>query len=306
MDLWHLTVFCKVLDERSFSGASRALHLSQPTVSSHIQSLEEYFGCRLVDRLARETRPTASGVLLYEFARRLLKLRDELESAMAEHQGARRGHLTLGGSTIPGGYLLPRVVGLFKQENPAVNITLRIGDSAEILDDILGGQVELGMVGVRSRSREIVQEPLVQDELRLVIPPRHPWADGTKTAVSVAELCHEPFVAREAGSGTRKTLEDALATHGLNLRDFECVAEMGSTQAVIQAVKAGLGLAMLSSIAVADELATNSVHCLPMADLELRRWFYLSWHRRRTLSPLGNRFRSFVRDRLLMQETEKT
>jgi DNA-binding transcriptional LysR family regulator len=299
MDLWHLTVFCRVLDEKSFSRASRSLRLSQPTVSSHIRSLEDHFGCRLVDRHAREALPTAAGTLLYEFARRLLKMRDELESALAEHQGARRGHVQIGGSTIPGSYLLPRLIGDYKHANPEVSITLRIGDSAEILEDIQAGHVELGVVGARGRGREIIQVPLVEDELRVVAPPRHPWSTDDSPAITLHELCREPFISRELGSGTRKAVEEALAARGLSLRDLNVVAEMGSTQAVIQAVKAGLGVSMLSTVAVADDVIIGAMRQVPLADLELRRWFYLSWHRRRTLSPLANRFREFLQNQLM-------
>jgi DNA-binding transcriptional LysR family regulator len=114
MDLWQLHIFCRVVERKSFSRAAEIVHLSQPTVSSHIQDLEAHFGCRLIDRLARQVVPTQAGRLLYSYARRLLALRDETETAMAQHQGRLTGNLVIGGSTIPGGYLLPGVVGLFK------------------------------------------------------------------------------------------------------------------------------------------------------------------------------------------------
>ena len=122
MDLWQLHIFCRVVERKSFSKAAEIVHLSQPTVSSHIQDLEAHFGCRLIDRLSRQVVPTQAGRLLYSYARRLLALRDETETAMAQHQGRLTGNLVIGGSTIPGGYLLPGVVGLFKKRYPQMTV----------------------------------------------------------------------------------------------------------------------------------------------------------------------------------------
>ncbi len=108
MDLWQLHVFCKVVELRSFSRAGEMINLSQPTVSSHIKYLEEHFGCRLIDRLSREALPTKAGELLYTYARELITLRDEAETALAEFHGKIRGNLVIGGSTIPGCIFFPK------------------------------------------------------------------------------------------------------------------------------------------------------------------------------------------------------
>ena len=125
MDLWQLNIFCRVIEMKSFSKAGEAIHLSQPTVSSHIKDLEAHFGTKLVDRLARQALPTKAGELLYEYAVRLLTLRDETESAMAEFLGKIKGRLSLGGSTIPAGYLLPRWIGEFTAAFPRSQRLLR-------------------------------------------------------------------------------------------------------------------------------------------------------------------------------------
>ena len=112
MDLWQLHIFTKVVELKSFSKAGAAIHLSQPTVSSHIKDLEDHFECRLIDRLGKEALPTKAGTLLYGYARKLLSLKGETETALAQFKGKTRGHLVVGGSTIPGGYILPLIIGM--------------------------------------------------------------------------------------------------------------------------------------------------------------------------------------------------
>ena len=147
MDLWQLNIFCKVIEFKSFSKAGNVVHLSQPTVSSHIKDLETHFGCRLIDRLAKEAIPTKAGELLYAYARKLIALKDETETALAEFQGNLRGRLVVGGSTIPGVYILPRMVGAFVAAYPNVTTAIRIGDTEGIVGDIAGGHLEIGIVG---------------------------------------------------------------------------------------------------------------------------------------------------------------
>jgi len=152
MDLWQLHIFCRVVECKSFSKAAEAVHLSQPTVSSHIKDLEEHFKCLLIDRLSREAAPTAAGRLLYDYARRMLALRSETETALAQHQGKMHGPLVVGGSTIPGGYLLPRVIGKFKLRYPEIRPALIIADTQRIVAGVLRGRSRWGW-SVRTRAR---------------------------------------------------------------------------------------------------------------------------------------------------------
>jgi DNA-binding transcriptional LysR family regulator len=293
MDLWHLKVFCKLVELKSFSKAGEAVRLSQPTVSSHIKELENYFGVQLVDRLSRQAVPTKAGELLYGYAQRLTALRDEAEAAMSEFLGQIKGRLTIGGSTIPGGYILPRWIGLFAREYPQVRVALIIGDTAEILDRIAEGELEIGMVGAQSDDRRLHQVPLVQDRLWLAVPPGHPWA--RKRAVSVAALAGEPFIAREQGSGTQRTIEAHLAAAGIQTGALRIVAELGSTQAVLQGIKNGAGVAIASALALADDLKAGTLKRVAIEGLDLKRQFFLTRHRQRTPSPVCRAFVDFLR-----------
>jgi DNA-binding transcriptional LysR family regulator len=296
MDLWQLHIFCRVVEWRSFSKAAEAVHLTQPTVSSHIKDLEAHFGCPLIDRLSKEAVPTEAGRLLYGYAQRLLALREEIETAMAQHQGKTRGRLVIGGSTIPGGYLLPRVVGQFKKHYPAVMLALTIADTDQIIAGILEGALEFGVVGAESRDKNILQEILISDEMRLIVPGGHPWA--SKKKIALALLLTEPYIARERGSGTLQSLQESLRRKGHDAGELNVVAEMGSTEAIRQGIKEGIGVSILSTLAIAEDLASGGLRAVAVEGLDLTRHFYITRHRQRSLSPLGAAFIDFLKQNL--------
>jgi DNA-binding transcriptional LysR family regulator len=296
MDLWQLKVFCKVVETRSFSKAGKAVHLSQPTVSSHIKELETHFDARLIDRLARKAEPTKAGALLYDYARRLIALKDEMEAGMGDFLGTKTGRLMVGGSTIPGGYLLPQVIGGFARLHPDVNITLEIGDTATIIQATLAGQIELGIVGAKTDEGHISQLKLIDDEMCLAVPRDHRWAN--KGHVSIQDLLSEPFIIREEGSGTLKSLKMCLTKIGHDISELRTVAVMGSTEAVRQGIKSHLGVSILSTIAVAEDVRNGTLQTLAIDGLDLNRSFYLTRHKNRTPSPLCLSFEAFLKKAL--------
>ncbi len=294
MDLWQLHIFRKVVEYRSFSKAGNAVNLSQPTVSSHIKYLEDHFGCRLLDRLGKEVLPTKAGELLYGYANRLLAFRDEIETALSEFQGVVKGRMTIGGSTIPGGYILPRLIGPFVKDHREVTVSIRIGDTQTIIDEVISGELEMGIVGAGVEDKRIQQDKLIEDEMKLVVPATHPWAK--KKQVPLSLLAKEPFIVREKGSGTLKSIRNSMAACGHRLEELRVVAEMGSTTAVCQGIKNGIGVSILSPIAVEEELRAGSLKAITVEGLNLQRHFYLTRHRQRTLSPLCRMFIHFIED----------
>lgn len=293
MDLWQLKIFCKVVELKSFSKAGEAVFLSQPTVSSHIKDLENHLGTQLVDRLARSVVPTKAGQLLYGYARRLIALRDEAEAAMAEFLGKMKGRLTMGGSTIPGGYLLPQLIGRFCQRYPEVQVALIVGDTADILGRIDEGEIEIGIVGAQNTAnQQLHQTPIIEDELFVVVPGNHQWAG--KPFVSLNDLVTEPFIAREQGSGTLRAIENALQAMGRNISELRISAQMGSTEAVRQGIKNGVGISILSTIAVTEDVAAGALKTLSIKGLDLKRNFYLTRHKLRTPSPICRAFIEFL------------
>lgn len=293
MDLWQLEIFHKVIELKGFSRAAEAVHISQPTVSSHIKDLEEHFGCQLIDRIEKKAFPTRAGEILFEYANRLLSLRNDTESAMANFKGKISGKLRLGGSNIPGGYILPKLVGKFIKVYPEVNVSLKIGDSEEIIADINNSRVDLGLVGVKSNYKKIIQEILMEDHLCLVIPKNHKWADYT--SIGLKDLQNEPLILREEGSGTLKTLKNSLTRAGLKLSHLNVIANMGSTTAVLQCIRNNIGVSILSSIPILDEVNSNLLSAIPIEELNLDRHFYITRHKDRTESPLTRAFIDFIK-----------
>ena len=293
MDLWQLNIFTKVVELKSFSKAGTAIHLSQPTVSSHIKDLEDHFDCRLIDRLGKEALPTKAGELLYGYAKKLLSLKNETETALGQFKGKTRGHLVIGGSTIPGGYILPQIMGSFIKQFPEVTVSLEISDTENIVKAIRDGQIEIGLVGARYNDKNLIQEQVIDDSMCLVIPNDHRWKN--RQSVSPDMLKDEPFIAREAGSGTLKSLMQSLQHAGLDSSCLRVVATMGNTAAVRQGVKSGIGVSILSTKAVEDDVKSGGLLALTIEGVDLSRHFYLTMHKSRTLSPLCRSFADMIR-----------
>ena len=295
MDLWHLKVFQKVIDHKGFSSASKIVNLTQPTISSHIKELESHYGCRLVDRMGKKTLPTKAGLLLYEYAGKLLSLFEESETAMAEFLGTVSGRLTIGGSTIPGNYILPREIGQFIKKFNDVNISVIIGDTEQVINDILEYRLELAIVGAKTELKQVRQKKLIEDEMGLIIPENHKWTK--KDHVSIEMLLDEPFIIREQGSGTLKSIQNSFAKIGKDVFSLNIIAQLGSTAAVIQGIKNNVGISIFSKLAVEEELAAGTVKALGIKDVDLKRNFYLTSHQYRTASPLCRAFTEFLEER---------
>jgi len=292
MDLRALEVFCKIVELRSFSRAAEVVLLTQPTVSGHIKALETELGLRLFDRAGRTVTPTRAGELLHGYARRILALRDEAQQAINEHKGGLKGHLTVGGSSIPGAYILPAMVAAFKRAHPDVTMTLHVIDSREIIRGVIEGTYEVGMVGARFEEGRVHYEPFTQDELVLAVPAGHPWAG--RGTVRLSELAGQSFIMRERGSGTRKVMERALGDHDVDPGSLRVVLEVTGNEAVRQALRAGAGIAVISRRAIEDDIRCKTLTALRIHGVKLLRDFFLVTHRSRSRSPLGNAFLSFL------------
>jgi DNA-binding transcriptional LysR family regulator len=292
MDLWQLNIYCKVVEQRSFSKAGKLAHLSQPTVSSHIKDLENHFGCRLIDRLAKEAVPTKEGELLYHYAQRLIELRAETEDALRQFRDSVEGNLIVGGSTIPGGYLLPQLIAGFLKKYPKVFVSLRVGGTGKVIADILSGKIELGVVGARISDNKLEQKVLLEDEMRLVVPRNHKWSN--RRSIDLESLLREPFIVRESSSGTLNSIQNNLQKSGHSFEHFNIVSELGSTESVVQGIKNDIGLSIVSPIAVADELKSGTLKVLRINGLNLKRHFYFTRHKHRSLSPPGEAFMAYL------------
>jgi len=290
----HLQVFMAIWELHSFSRAAEKINLTQPTVSGHLKSLETILGAELFNRTARQISPTKAGELFYPYARKMLNLMAQAEREMDLFIGREKGTLDIGGSNIPGEYILPLAIGRFKKDRPVIKITLKIGDTEDIVNAVAEGRLELGMVGAVIERPEVVFEACLVDELVLAAPPGSSLAG--KKQVTMAELDSYPFIMREKGSGTRKTIEKALELAPESLRGgkLAIIAEMGSTEAIRQAVKAGVGCSIISRRAVEKDVELGLMSAASLPELDLKRQFYLILPKQRRLSPLAVEFRRFM------------
>jgi DNA-binding transcriptional LysR family regulator len=283
----HLEAFWEVARRRGFTKAADVLYLTQPTISGQIKELEEELGVVLFHRLPRTVELTEAGKLFLPKAREILEARDHLAESAAQYRGLLWGILELHASTIPGEYLLPPMLARFKEAHPEVRAVLRIHSSAEVLARLEAGEAALGVAGETGEGLGLASAPLWFDRVALYAAA----GSSIPEELPLEDLPGIPLAQREEGSATRKSVENALAKFGLPARALNVRAELGSTSAVKEAAKAGVGAAFLSQVAVACELRAGllrevRIHGFPPVE----RRFHAVWDPQRTLSPAARAF----------------
>jgi DNA-binding transcriptional LysR family regulator len=279
MDIHQLKVFASVFKNKSFSRASQKLNLSQPTISAHIKALEEEYNCKLFDRLGRTIIPTNEAEVLYKHAIEIIEKSDSVKEAIGKCKEEITGKLIIGASTIPGTYLLPFLIKVFQEKYPSVSIQVLISDSKKVIEDVSQFELLIGIVGAKLDNELIDYAPFIEDELIVVSSP----ALIKENKMTLKNLMKFPIVLREEGSGTRRETEKILESRGISLERLNIAGIFGSTDAVKQAVKAGLGVSILSRFSVTDELKHKILKEIKLIDLQMKRKFYIVTHKKRTL-----------------------
>jgi DNA-binding transcriptional LysR family regulator len=292
MELNQLRVFCAVVEKKSFSRASEAVFLSQPSVSLQIRALEQELDTRLLDRQGREVLVTRSGKLLYGYAKKILQLADEAKQSIEQLKGLIMGEIIIGASTIPGEYILPDPLAEFKGKYPGIKINLAIGDTKGIIQKVLDNAVEIGFVGQREGSEKLVFNSFATEKLVLITPVNPPLL--THDQINVGELKKVPFILRESGSGTRGTVERRLREIGVRETDLNIVMRVGSTAAVKKAVESGAGVSIISERAIGNEIKLGLLKKVPIKGLELQREFFTVYRRGRSHSPATKALLKFL------------
>jgi DNA-binding transcriptional LysR family regulator len=285
-------VFLAVAKAGSFRAAAEAMHLSQPALSQHMAEMERELGTRLFDRLGRKAALTEAGRILEEHAHRLFASLASAREAVADLTGLKRGSLVLGASTTPGIYVLPGIIAAFQATYPGVALNLRIANSALIEKQVRGNELDLGVVGGHPLrlGEECVAAGLL-DELVLIVPPDHPWA--RRREIQLSQLEGERLLVREEGSATRQVTERALQRAGGHIK---ASMELGHTEAIKQAVIAGLGIAFVSIHAIRGELATGRLRAMRLRGLRIQRHFHIIHNDARTLSASARTFIELLKD----------
>jgi DNA-binding transcriptional LysR family regulator len=257
-----LQVFHSVARLLSFTKAAEALHMTQPAVTFQVRQLEEHFNTRLFDRTHNRISLTEAGTRVYQYADRIFELYAEMENSVREMTGEIRGALTIGASTTVAEYMLPSLLGDFKEKYPDVNIHLKVSNSEGIVSMVENNAIDLGVVEAPVSNKNLVVEVCKHDDLVAIVPPGHPLAPATKT--SFAQLLQYPFICREEGSGTREVISEYLGTVNACDKDLNIAMELGSPEAVKGAVEAGMGISVVSSATIQKELKLGTLKAIPL------------------------------------------
>jgi len=284
-----------LVDEGSFSRAAKRVFLTQPSLTKHIKNLEEAVNARIVNRENMGISLTPEGKILYDYARRILKLRDEAKEKILRIKENESGNIFISASTIPATYILPQLLNEFKKLFPDIRTYIQANDSEETLGMTLNNQAEIGFIGKQTSNKRLNVKPLWKDEIVLAVPGDHPWRK--KDDVTLDEVSKEPFIIREIGSGTRKILEEYLLKNtDRSLSRFNIVCEMGSSEAVKEAIIAGLGASILSIHAINRELKQGILINVPIKDCDIQRYFYLIYKKQLSLMHHHKLFLTFVKN----------
>ncbi|RJE90572.1 LysR family transcriptional regulator [Paenibacillus sp. 1011MAR3C5] len=299
LNFHQLHIFYTVAERGSFSAAAQALHMTQPAVTMQVQSLEDYFGTKLLLRSTKKIDLTEAGRALLPYAKNSIDLIRDTDQAMSTFTKQLKGRLQLGSSLTIGEYVLPRLLGPFGQEYPHISISMKVMNTAQIMDDILNHQLNFGLIEAPVNHPDMHMEAVMSDELMLVVPSGHPLAEHK--SVTLDEAMQYPFVLREQGSGTRLVMEEQLRKKKIDPASMKLVMELGSTGAVKSAVEAGLGISFLSASSVKHEVALGLIKVVKVSDTKFQRHFYSIYLKSALLPISAVTFLTFLRERDLQQ-----
>jgi DNA-binding transcriptional LysR family regulator len=288
-----LKVFCTVAETKSFSKTSEIIHLTQPAVSLQIQALEEKYETKLFDRSSSTVTLTLAGETLYKYAKEILALYASAEKAIGKQTGILKGSLTIGAGSNIGNYILPTVITEFRRTHPKMKIYLHVSNTKRVIELLNSGNIDLGLVEGDITRQKITVKKLLSDELVLIVPPEHAWAK--KKDVSISELVKEPFIFREAGSGTRQIIEKFLTRHGITLHEMKISTILGSTEAIKDAVENGLGVSIISRWAARKENKYGTLRLLGIKEEKMVRDFSLVVNKNSVSSNSLEEFLTFLR-----------
>lgn len=289
LNLHQLATFQVVAKHCSYVRAAEELHFSQPAVSAQIRHLEESLGVKLFDQIGRKTHLTQAGEELYLYSQKIFSVIEETLDTMESLRSPRYGRLSVGADTTVGTYVIPGLLGKFHQMYPDVEITLDVVNRAALIEAIMNNRIDMAIVGRVPDDIPVEIEPFAPNELVLVASPYHRLANVS--GVPLAELAKEHFLLREVGSGTRAALETVFHEAGIPL---QVSMQVGNNSAIKQSVAAGLGIALISRVALDMELETNRLVILDVEGFPIMRQWRLVHIKDKHLSATAHAFKSFL------------
>ena len=293
MDDHKLKVFCTVAETKSFSKTSEIIHLTQPAVSLLIRALEEIYETKLFDRSSSTVTLTPAGEVLYKYAKEILALYATAEKVIGKLTGLVKGSITIGACSNIGNYLLPSVITDFRKTHLKTKIHLLVSNTKRVVELLNSGNIDIGIVEGDVVRQKMVVKKLISDELLLIVSPNHPWS--RKKEVSISDLTKEPFIFREAGSGTRQMMEKFLSRHGITPQDMKVSIVLGSTEAIKAAVENGLGVSIISRWAARKENKYGTLRLLSLKEEKMVRDFSLIINKNSVSSNALDEFLTFLK-----------
>lgn len=291
MENFRLKVFRVVAHHLNFSRAADELLLTQPAVTQQIKALEEEYGAPLFDRTGGRISLTAAGEILLPFAMQLKTICDQAYEAVSSAAGSPSGTLTVGASQTIGQYLLPKFIAGFAKRNPRVSVKAIGGNTDAILEALTQHRIQLAMIEGPALRKDLRVEPFMEDHLVLVVSASHGWAGQQ---VALQDLASTPLLMREFGSGSRRVIERALRQAGLKKKEMRIAMELDSTEGLLSAVEAGLGVTFVSRWAVRNQLALGTLRLARVEGLKLSRMFSLAYPAGPEPSGNAGAFRRFL------------
>ncbi len=291
MENFRLKVFRVVARHLNFTRAAEELLLTQPAVTQQIKALEDEYGVPLFDRSGGRISLTTAGAALLPYAEQLKSLSDEAFEVVISTAGSHAGALALGASQTIAQYLLPNFVAAFLREQPRVAVTAISGNTDEMLEAVAVHRIQIALIEGPGMRKDLHLESFMEDQMVLVVPASHEWAGQE---IDAQDLRQAPMLMREFGSGSRRVVENALAKAGLKKKDLRTVMELDSTEGLVSAVEAGLGITFVSHWTVRHQLALGSLGITRVRGLKLSRKFSIAYSA--GPEPRGNAgaFRSFI------------
>lgn len=289
-----MKTFMVVAERKNFSRAADYLRISQPAVSIQIQQLEDTLGVKLFKRYEKEITLTPAGKVLLDYAQRISVLADEATREINRLQNEVRGSLRLGATLTIGEYLLPAIMGAFKQKFPEVDFLLEVENTQTIENMLSQHEIDLALVEGPITNKRLIEQEFMTDEMLVLFAPGHRWAG--RDIVSWDEFTKEKLILREPGSGTRKVIENAVTGMGKKLGELNVFMEMGSTQAIKALVKENLGVTVLSKLTVQEELAAGSLKAAALEGCSLKRTFRFLLFKEQVPSLACEHFMKFCKE----------
>ena len=293
MEFKQLEAFVAVVDYGSFSEAARKLYLTQPTISAHVRSLEEELHTKLILRTTKKTTITTRGYQLYDSAVRMLEIRNNL---LENFTGVQKHMIDLAASTIPSSYLLPEILAAFGKTHPDIYFHSIQADSAESINRVLDGTVDLALVGQNTRDETCVFLPFCQDKLVIATPITNHYLSLQNKTVTFEDFIKDPIIIREKGSGTKKEMDLFLERIGITPSDLNIIARMNDLEGIKKSIANGLGISILSARSAIDLQKTKQILLFPLEESAHKRTFYIVYSKNRILKPHVRQFIQFVQN----------